>query len=210
MFIDPKEALKQTAVGLYNDQAQLLGEYYFSNGDTLEITLPSPGHYFIQETNAHPSYFFNLQQFEIDASEDTVTPSLITIDNLLLRYSFKVTKKDSQSKKPLKDATFTIYSDSSLTKKVAKATTNNKGHLIFENLELGTYYLKETTAPANYSLNHDSSKIEVTDDDDINTITILDNKIVDTSTTIKPYYLLGLLVVPLVIIIKVIMQTTRI
>jgi len=80
-------------------------------------------------------------------------------------YEFnKVTGKhttfaNQKSDAPLAGATFTLYSDEACTK-VAKtalqsdgtAISDADGHITFSGLDEGTYYLKETQAPAGYAL----------------------------------------------------------
>lgn len=58
---------------------------------------------------------------------------------------------------PLKGAEFTVYTDSNTTKPVAETeytinpvTTGADGYATFYHLNYGTYYIKETKAPANY------------------------------------------------------------
>ena len=82
-----------------------------------------------------------------------------------ITYEFnKVTGKhktfaNQKSDAPLAGATFTLYSDEACTK-VAKtalqsdgtAISDADGHITFSGLDEGTYYLKETQAPAGYAL----------------------------------------------------------
>lgn len=61
----------------------------------------------------------------------------------------------------LPNATFDIYADAALTKKVGTITTNNDGIAIYKGLAAGTYYLKETSTPTGYSLIRDAISVEI-------------------------------------------------
>lgn len=76
-------------------------------------------------------------------------------------FSFKVkvaegdanfTKVDSESGEDLSGAVFGLYSDKELTNKVATATSDVNGKVVFEGLQAGDYYLKELSAPTGYDL----------------------------------------------------------
>ena len=80
-------------------------------------------------------------------------------------YSFdlqveKFTEEDGT--KALEGATFELYADDQMTNKIGEGTTNGEGSLAFELLDEGTYYLKETKAPAGYTLLADPIKVEIT------------------------------------------------
>ncbi len=64
--------------------------------------------------------------------------------------TFEVTKTDAATDKPLADAEFTLYSDKECTTAVATDVSDENGHLEFVIKAAGTYYLKETKAPAGY------------------------------------------------------------
>jgi hypothetical protein len=73
--------------------------------------------------------------------------------------SFKKTD-DSEEKNPLAGAVFGIYKDRDCTKLVDTVTTNANGYASSTQVGYGTYYVKEITAPAGYTLN--STVFEVT------------------------------------------------
>ncbi|MBR6038996.1 MAG: hypothetical protein IKP38_00755 [Clostridia bacterium] len=52
-------------------------------------------------------------------------------------------KKYGDSNKPLAGVKFAVYSDAACTKKVTEVTTGNDGAVLIENLDGGTYYVKE-------------------------------------------------------------------
>ena len=80
------------------------------------------------------------------------------------------TTKTQKSEKALAGAEFTLYSDDTCTTALSTATSDANGHISFTGLDAGTYYMKETSAPAGYTLNDTVYKIVIAatlDDDGI-------------------------------------------
>ena len=88
----------------------------------------------------------------------------------------KIIKKDSSSGANLSGAGFTLYSDSSCSKKIKnEQKTNSNGELVFNNLSTGKYYYKETTVPSGYTGNSNCMASDVTNKK-TTTVTINNNK----------------------------------
>lgn len=82
-------------------------------------------------------------------------------------YKLEVLKVDGNNSQPLQDAGFTLYTDSacqSVATNGAEVTTDVNGKATFTGLAAGTYYLKETKAPAGYNLNSTVFEITVAED----------------------------------------------
>lgn len=73
----------------------------------------------------------------------------------------KLTKRDQDTKNPLSQAVFGIYSDSQCTNLVSRVTTGVDGNAKSEALVAGTYYVKELAAPKGYILNKDVHALEI-------------------------------------------------
>lgn len=74
-------------------------------------------------------------------------------------YKFKFTNKS------LAGVTFTIYKDKKCTEEVGTVVTTDKEVTYSEELELGTYYVKETSAPDGYVPDAEVHKVEINDSD---------------------------------------------
>lgn len=64
----------------------------------------------------------------------------------------EIVKKDSSTGTVLQGAVYGIYGDKSCTSLIEKLTTDKKGYAKSSALDVGTYYVKEIKAPANYVL----------------------------------------------------------
>lgn len=82
-----------------------------------------------------------------------------------------VTGSKGTTQKPstaLANAEFSLYPSYNATSKdvsgdvLAKATTDAQGHMYFSGLNQGTYYVKETNAPAGYTLNDNIYEVVIT------------------------------------------------
>lgn len=101
-------------------------------------------------------------------------------------FGFDLTKVDKKTNVALAGAEFEVYSDAQLTNKISFTGTNGNykkadatqtdeavttvavnenGKLILEGLAAGTYYLKETKAPADYNIARDAFELTVKDTD---------------------------------------------
>lgn len=126
--------------------------------------------------------------FAIDSSIDSQNPNSKTT------YEFnKVTAanagfENQKSKSPLAGAAFTLYRNEDCTE-VAKtadqtdgtAVSDEDGHISFTGLDEGTYYMKETAAPANYTLTDQTYKFVIQ-------ATLRDDDGVLTGYTVKTQY----------------------
>lgn len=100
-----------------------------------------------------------------------------------------VLKKVKEDKNALPGATFTLYTDEALTEATAFDTseaTGGDGNIQFKGLDGDkTYYLRETTAPAGYSLNATVYKIEFPKGADYRTYVQKDGKDTNQLLTYK-------------------------
>lgn len=147
-----------TVKGEYTIDNLLYGTYYVK-----EITAPA-GYILastpsqrvtIKKTNAHAT---------IEMTNEKYTAGSITV------------KKVDENGNPLKGAEFTLSGP-----KTGKATTDDKGVAIFENLPAGDYYVSETKRPTNYGGFNGSVHIEINTSGEAETITAAENVEVEGS-----------------------------
>ena len=150
-----------TANGEHTIDNLLYGTYYVQ-----EITAPA-GYILantlsqrvtIKKTNAHAT---------IEMTNEKYTAGSITV------------KKVDENGNPLKGAEFTLSGP-----KTGKATTDDKGVAIFENLPAGDYYVSETKRPTNYGGFNGSVHIKINTSGEAKTITAAENVEVEGSKII--------------------------
>lgn len=103
----------------------------------------------------------------------------ISLSNKLKWFKLNLNKVNDLDKK-LAGAEFTLYKDKDCTQEVVRETTDDKGNLLFDKVEAGLYYLKETKAPAGYRKLTDPIKVEFKCIDGVHTFLVNDKVISDS------------------------------
>lgn len=132
------------------------------------------GKYYYQETETSDKYVLDDEIKELNL---TTHKQLLEINvvNKKAKGSLKVIKKSKDGNKPLANAEFTVYD--SKDKAVISAKTNDQGEVVFNDLLVGEYYVKETKAPTGYILNTEKVSFNITREGEVITKTILNDKI---------------------------------
>ena len=96
-------------------------------------------------------------------------------------FDLDVVKYDAADKSTkLENAGFTLYTDSTcntVATNGAQKKTNSSGTVTFTGLKAGTYYLKETSAPAYYNINSTVFTITIADDGAVSGTSVTDNAV---------------------------------
>ncbi len=121
--------------------------------------------YTLHEETA-PNGYYVATDIEFTVSGDKVNEYYTIVDEKILT-DIEVVKIDSSTGKVITglDFAFTLYADEECKEEITtvNADTEN-GTVTFENLEYGTYYIRETQAPKGYQLSDEVIKIVIDDD----------------------------------------------
>jgi len=143
---------KYVANGLYT--------FNLADGDSATITgIPYTTAYAVTEQYTEP--FGYVVTYSNAAGSISAAESTATVTNSYVTSGFVVNKIDKDSKAGLAGAEFTLYTtydvnDASNNVVYDVYTTGEGGSLSISNLPAGTYWLKETDAPANYDITDDT------------------------------------------------------
>lgn len=211
--------IKKVQVGANTPVSSAVFLHTMPNGSTEELTTNGSGEititglasgtHKIKEIKSPDGYQLNPNEvvFEVEAGTGKIkftsdTNSLVTqgvedsgdgyatFGDKVNPFNLKITKTNEHGK-VLKGAEFTLYSDADCKNVVDTQTSDDKGLLIFKNLDVEkTYYFKETKAPTGYRIPVDENgnayvhSVYVTATPQTNTFDFtVDNVMYNTSNT---------------------------
>lgn len=154
---DQKDRVLSGAVfSIYEEgSGKKAGELMTGNDGTAGMELP-PGSYIMRETTAPEGYLLSSNAVHVSLQEGEVKELTVTnrregeTEDGEEPGALRITKRDSESGKRLKDAVFGIY-ETDTDNCMGEITTDRKGVAEIE-LEPGSYYLLELEAPEGYRL----------------------------------------------------------
>ena len=143
------------------------------DGDQLMVTnVPSGTQYIVEELSPEDIWIVTYTNQTGTVVANAANDAVVT--NTLLLYKLQLLKVgDSNLANPLAGAVFELYADSDVENGAVKdgatplatfAATDENGIAALDKLALGTYWLKETTAPDGYLLAGDLIKVIITKD----------------------------------------------
>ena len=184
------EAYKDIVFGIYarEDIYDYMGNVAIENGTLIGTTgitekglleyipdLPI-GVYYLKELSTNSQYVLNEIEydFEIAYQGKDVAEYIVQIgnkgiiNNKLARGTIQVKKTDALNEdKILENIEFNISASNDMSNIIATEKTNNEGIAIFEDLELGIYYIQESKQIDGYVLNDTIYKVEIKQNGDI-------------------------------------------
>ena len=150
------------------------------NGHLVNVPDLPYGKYFIKELATNSQYVLNDTEYEFELSYKGENVSHFTvmidedgiIDNELARGTISVHKVDSEDdERVLTGVVFNISINEDMTEPFMSVKTDDTGYAVFEELELGTYYIQDAEQVDGYIVNDHIYKVEVTADGDMLEIT---------------------------------------
>lgn len=162
--VEIKKIDSETQVGLKGVVFQLLKEdgtqvataTTDSNG-VATFTNLYQNNYKLREISTLDAYILNSEEIDISVEYNKTISKTIT--NEYKKGHLKINKVDSETLQPVQDVTFQLIDSNN--KIVRTGTTNIKGELIFNNIRVGKYKLKETKTNVNYVLNNAVLDIDI-------------------------------------------------
>ncbi len=157
-----------TYSGLKDSEAEGTSFATGTDGKATVKRLPA-GNYILKEVKAPANYAVSADtEISVLQSGNSETVKVYDVRD---RAKIRINKTASHNhERKLDGAVFEIYSDQELTVLAGTMTTGNGGYGESEMLPLGTYYVKEKTAPAGYELSSRVYQIILKDDSEAYTL----------------------------------------
>ena len=183
------DAYKDVVFGIYarEDIYDYMGNVAIENGSLISTTgidkdgrlatvpdLPN-GVYYLTELQTNAQYVLNEREYDFEVAyhgEDVSKYTIMIgndgiIDNELARGTISVKKVDFDTKGALSDVQFNISVHEDMSYIIKSVKTDKEGIALFDELELGTYFVQESKQVDGYVLNDHIYKVEVTKDGDL-------------------------------------------
>lgn len=190
-------ALAGAAFGIYTDEAcgedSLIETITTADDGTATSQALPLGIYYVKEAQAPEGFLLSETVYTVSLAEDHQTVAVNdggAVANDPLSAQIEVLKVNAINNAiALKGAVFSIYTDQDCTEEFLVDTmeTGEDGKAVSDELLLGTYYVKETTAPEGYALNSTVYTAELTEHGTTVSIGTVTDKPVNGSITVVKY-----------------------
>ena len=158
------------------DKSEPVGKVFSTANGEHTIDNLLYGTYYVKEITAPQGYILGSESSDGITIKKTAAHGTITMTNAKYTAGSITVKKVDEKENPLAGAEFMLYGP-----KEGKATTDNSGVAIFENLPAGDYYVSETKRPTNYGGFKGSVHIKINTSGEAKTITAAENVKVEGS-----------------------------
>lgn len=130
------------------------------------------GDYCIEEIETQENYILNLEPYCFNLTEQE---KIINLVNNLKTGNILIFKIDSETNLPLKGAIVELYTIND--ELIQTSMSNENGKIEINNLQLGSYYVKEKKAPNNYNLDNTKYYFNIEENNQTVTLNITNKKI---------------------------------
>ncbi|MCD7839009.1 MAG: Cys-Gln thioester bond-forming surface protein [Erysipelotrichaceae bacterium] len=158
------EEVDGATIQVIDEDGNIIDEWVSTNESHPISGLEEGKTYTLHEETA-PNGYFLANDIEFTVSDDKENEYHTIVDEKILT-DIEVVKIDSSTGKVITglDFAFTLYADEKCTKEIATVNANTEnGTVTFDDLEYGTYYIRETQAPKGYQLSDEVIKVVVDD-----------------------------------------------
>ncbi len=138
------------------------------------------GEYYLIETNTSENHILDTSKHYFTLTKDNLDAE-ISLKNYLSKGSVSINKQDLLTGEVLQGALFGIYTENDEV--IFEGTTDEFGVILFENLPIGLYYVKEIAPLDGYILNEDKNYFEITYNGEIVSMSLTNEKIVEIPNT---------------------------
>lgn len=143
---------------LYNDKKELIKKVITDKNGEIKVDNLEIGNYILKEVKTNDKYILNNQEIELKVEWNKVTA--LEVQNARKKGSLKIIKEDAENKEiKLEGVEFELYNDKK--ELIKKLITDKNGEVQVENLDIGTYTLKEVKTNEQYILNNELIQIEI-------------------------------------------------
>ncbi len=179
---ETKYPLEGVEFALYDHDKQKLGSFVTDEKGEIHIEELPVGTYYLQETKTGENYYLDDTLRGVSISKEHLD-QVVEITNERMKGSIKLIKTDGHKKTPLEGVEFDLLDSE---KNVAGSyKTDESGEILIDNLEIGTYYLRETKTLKGYKLTDELIPVELTPEE-LDKIVEVTNDRDDTYITIHP------------------------
>lgn len=179
---ETKYSLEGVEFALYDHDKQKLNSFVTDEKGEIHIEELPVGTYYLQETKTGGNYYLDDTLREVSISKEHLD-QVVEITNERMKGSIKLIKTDGHKKTPLEGVEFDLLdSEKNVT---GSYKTDENGEIFIDNLEIGTYYLRETKTLKGYKLTDELIQVELTPEE-FDKIVEVTNDRDDTYITIHP------------------------
>lgn len=173
---------------LYKSSGDEVGEYTVDRNGRLVVNDLEYGAYYFKETKAPKGYELdNTTKYEVTVVEGVAN---ITVENERKKGTFTIKKvSDRQPEVTLPGAVFKLYKSNGTLVSDTEYKTGADGTLTVNNLDWGSYYLKETKAPDGYKISDEKIKFTINAENnagaELDTVTVENEQIPAKAKLVK-------------------------